>query len=204
MGKNSRSLVAVVGVGALAVAAVPPASAAAAEKTARSLMEAEQPVIGEMEGFDGNAHFISFMAGNTGKGDLAVVNFDCLEGAPPSWDSDSGCEVLDIVGMYGYNLDVDINKKLTSGTLSGEFQVYLGEAEDGSPIWGKTYNVDVVMKGYGEVERTDDRQEGYRDLRKTRSANVESGTLHDSELGHEFDLTGAEGALLRQRTWSQY
>ncbi|MGQ3383497.1 hypothetical protein [Glutamicibacter sp. TV12E] len=204
MGRISSRILAAAGASALALAAVPPAVAAPAEKDSRSWLEAEQSVVGEMEGFDGNAHLIDFMSWPQGKGEVAVVNFDCPAGTPPSWDPDSGCEVLDIVGMYGYDLDIGVNKKLTSGTMSGEVRVYLGAFEDGSPIWGKTYNIDVAMEGHGEVEKTDERQEGYRELRRTRAAMVESGSLVDAELGYEFDLSDAEGALVHQRSWSQY
>ncbi|QEP08368.1 MULTISPECIES: hypothetical protein [unclassified Glutamicibacter] len=173
----------------LALTALVPASAAPPEKTDSIWLSGEVAHVGELDGFAGNAHLISFFARTTGSGDAAVVNFDCPAGELPSWDPDSGCETLDIVGMYGDALEVHIDKQLKNGSVSGSVRAYQGEDENGEPIWGETYQLEAVMAGTGDAVITREHQEGFRHWSKDRPAAATSGQLGD------MDLAGAVGNI---------
>lgn len=173
----------------LAFTALVPASAAPPEKTDSIWLSGEVAHVGELDGFAGNAHLISFFARTTGSGDAAVVNFDCPAGELPSWDPDSGCETLDIVGMYGDALEVHIDKQLKNGSVSGSVRAYQGEDENGEPIWGETYQLEAVMTGTGDAVITREHQEGFRHWSKDRPAAATSGQLGD------MDLAGAVGNI---------
>ncbi|WP_404287365.1 hypothetical protein [Glutamicibacter arilaitensis] len=177
----------------LSMTALVPATAAPPEITTSAWMGAEAAHVGELEGFAGNAQLIGFFARTTGSGDAAVTSFNCPEGTPPSWDPESGCEVLETVGMYGYDLDVEISRNLSAGTLSGTVRVYEGETESGEPIFGQAYQLEVSMAGEGGIIKSHDKQEGSKHWSKERSATVVSGSLG------AMDLTGAKGQLVHQQ-----
>lgn len=166
----------------LALTAMVPASAAPPEKTDVTWFMGEVAHVGEIDGFAGNAHLISFFARTAGSGDATVVNFDCPAGQVPSWDPDSGCETLDAVGMYGEALEVHIDKQLMNGSVSGEVRAYQGEDGNGDPIWGQSYQLEAVMAGTGDAVVTREHQEGFRHWSKDRPAVATSGHLGDMEL----------------------
>ncbi len=190
MNKKTRTLVSAASALAVAISVSMPASAAPAQNQRSTWMSGEVAQIGEIAGMDGNSHLIGFSGKTDGFSDFSVTNFDCPEGQLPSWDPESGCEIVGSLGMYGYDLTVNISKKLSRGTISGLVRVYEGDTESGDPLWGEARDVNITMKATGKMVVTKDKQDGYTRTDKERPAVTTSG-----QVG-EFDVTGAEGSIV--------
>jgi len=189
MSMKFRGMLSVAGAAALALTTFAPASAAPPEKSSATWATAEIAQVGELEGFAGTSHLIGFSGNTNGFSDVAVVSFNCPEGQLPSWDPDSGCEEVGIVGMYAYDAEVSVDKKLSLATIDATVRVYEGESESGEPIWGQARQLNVTMEATGDVVTTRDRQDGYVRTDKERPAVVTSG-----QVG-ELDLTGSVGKI---------
>ena len=189
MSMKFRGILSVTGAAALAVTAFAPASAAPPEKSTATWVTAEIAQVGELEGFAGTSHLIGFSGNTNGFSDVAVVSFNCPEGQLPSWEPDSGCEEVGIVGMYAYDAEVSVDKKLSQATIDATVRVYEGESETGEPIWGQARELNVTMDATGDVVTSKDRQEECVRTDKERPAVVTSG-----QVG-ELDLAGGVGKI---------
>jgi len=198
MNTKIRGVLSAAGALALAVTAFAPASAAPPEKSNVTWATAEIAQVGELEGFTGTSHLIGFSGNTDGFSDVSVVSFNCPEGQLPSWDPDSGCEEVGIVGMYGYAADVSINKKLSQATVDSTVRVYEGETESGEPIWGQARQLNFTMQATGDLVTTKDRQDGYVRTDRERPAVVTSG-----QVG-ELDLAGSVGKIEQVKETYKY
>lgn len=195
---KNRAILSAVGVAALAATAFAPVSAAPPDKSTTTWATAEIAQVGELEGFAGTSHLIGFSGNTDGFSDVAVVSFNCPEGQLPSWDPESGCEEVGIVGMYAYDAEVAVDKKLSQATIDATVRVYEGESESGEPIWGQARQLNVTMEATGDVVTTKDRQDGYVRTDKERPAVVTSG-----QVG-ELDLAGSVGKIDQVKQFFKY
>jgi len=189
MSKKIRTILSAVGALALTATAMAQASAAPPERSEVTWVTAEIAHIGELEGFPGTSQLISFSGNTDGFSDVAVVGFDCPAGQLPSWEPESGCEIGEIVGMYGYEANVSVDKKLSRATIESTVRIYEGESETGEPIWGQARQLSVTAEATGPLVKTRDKQEGYVRIDKERPAVVTNG-----QVG-ELDLTGSVGKI---------
>lgn len=195
---KNRAILSAVGAAALAATAFAPVSAAPPEKSTTTWATAEIAQVGELEGFAGTSHLIGFSGNTDGFSDVAVVSFNCPEGQLPSWDPESECEEVGIVGMYAYDAEVAVDKKLSRATIDATVRVYEGESESGEPIWGQARQLNVTMEATGDVVTTKDRQDGYVRTDKERPAVVTSG-----QVG-ELDLAGSVGKIDQVKQFFKY
>lgn len=205
--------------GPLLLGAVIPAEAATrwSYKSTNLSASAEFSFAGTIEGFDGNVHLGQISGTKGGEAYASITSWTCEEGSWPSYGyyddypgepgyggEDDGCTFEDSAHFSSYDgeVAVDIDKKLTTGTISGTMSSYSYDYEGGSSSSEST-DVSITFTGTGgtssNTEYYRDGNYNYKAESTTRSAVV-TGSVGTLDLG----AADANGTLEATKIFERY
>lgn len=170
---------------------------------------------GTIEGFTGNVH-IGYISGTVSdEASVSISSWTCEEGSWPSYGyeegyddyegEDDGCTFEDSVHFSSYDGDVvvNVNKKLTAGSITGTMTSYSYEYDGGYSEPGETTDVSISFTGVGatstSTEYSRDKTYSYKSETTRRSAVV-TGTVGGFDLG----TADSEGSLEATKYFERY
>lgn len=167
---------------------------------------------GTLEGFDGNVH-LGHISGTEGRyASVSLSSWTCEEGSWPSdgyddygyGEYDDGCTFEDSVYYVSYDgeAEVDVDKKLTTGSITGTMTSYDYGYEYGGTS-GEAVEVSLTFTGEGATSTTTefskDANYTYKYETTSRSATV-SGTIGDLDLA----TADSDGSLRSTKEYERY
>lgn len=196
---------------------VSPADAATkwSYKSADLSASAEFSFAGTIEGFDGNVHLGRISGTDGAEAWASITSWTCEEGSWPGdgYDDyghydyggyDDGCTLEDSSYFSSYDGEavVDVNKKLTTATITGTMSSYSYDYY-GDSSSAETTDVSVTFTGEGATRSStdyfSDKEYDYKASTSTRSATV-TGTIGDVDLG----AADSYGELESTKTFERY
>jgi hypothetical protein len=161
-------------------------------------------IVGELDGFDGNVHFVNVSGiqsrdGSDGSGFLE--SWSCDDGVTQPWDPETGEEVCELIGLtelHSPDASVVIGKKLVNGSVSGTFYEVVGwqcddEMQECGPVYGdSSLTVDIHVISGSTKAATSRSTQTYRDpetgfsYRGTMSEKYTQGLITGTVGGEEL------------------
>ncbi|SOC51251.1 hypothetical protein [Ornithinimicrobium cerasi] len=161
----------------LVAGATAPALAAPPERYSASgeYVDAGGLIVGELDGVDGNLHYISVQGSQTKDGSSSggfLESWSCEDGVTQPWDPETGEELCDFIGftnLYSPDATFVIGKKLVNGSISGTFYDVLGwecddVEEECTPVYGDvSLDVDLRITSESTKVATSRSTQSFRD-----------------------------------------